>query len=110
MIKQSFIEWVYSLPSSMEIQELIVFFIAGSIGVFSHFLKKKFCKELTGSFYNYLVGDHPAYTILALSTFWATAFTYIFSGTIDSASWPTTIGLALTTGYSLDSVLNKGSK
>lgn len=95
---------------SMQFQELWVFLLVGFIGVFAHYAKKRLGKEIEGNFYKYLVGDHVGSTVTALSTLVGTALTYVFSGTIESASWSSIIGLAFTTGYALDSALNKSTK
>ena len=105
----SIFEWLSHLFVSIEFQELWVYLIAGSIGIFGHYLKKLLSKEVEGNFYQYLVGDHLANTITALSTFVVSAFTYVFTGAVNSASWPVLIGLALTTGYAIDSTINKST-
>lgn len=108
--QESIFLWINHFVHSMQFQELWVFLLVGFIGIFAHYAKKRLGKEIDSSFYKYLVGDHPASTITALSTFVGTALTYVFSGTIESASWSAIIGLAFTTGYAVDSALNKSTK
>lgn len=108
--QESIFVWLNTFVHSMQFQELWVFLLVGFIGIFAHYAKKRLGQEIEGSFYKYLIGDHPASTITALSTFIGTAITYVFSGTIESASWSAIIGLAFTTGYAVDSALNKSTK
>lgn len=108
--QESIFVWLTTFFQSMQFQELWVFILVGFIGIFAHYAKKRLGKEIEGSFFKYLIGDHPSNTITALSTLLGTALTYVFSGTIESASWSAIIGLAFTTGYALDSALNKSTK
>ena len=108
--QESVFVWLNTFFHSMQFQELWVFLLVGFVGIFVHYAKKRLGQEIEGSFFKYLVGDHPASTITAISTFIGTAVTYVFSGTIESASWSAIIGLAFTTGYAVDSALNKSSK
>lgn len=108
--QESVFEWFNHFIHSMQFQELWVFILVGFIGIFVHYAKKRLGNEIEGSFGKYLIGDHPSSTITAMFTFIGTALTYVFSGTIESASWSAIIGLAFTTGYAVDSALNKSTK
>lgn len=104
----SFIAWLISLFNGLQAQQLLVFLGMGFLGIYSHYFKKEFVGELSGGFYNYLVGDHPRQTLITLTSFLGSAIAYVFSGSMEGAEWSALVGLAFTTGYSLDSALNKG--
>ena len=101
------LEWVLA-PARLE--EFLVFILIGFVGIFCHYMRKVLSDEIKGTFYDYMVGDHKANTITAVTTFLSTAITYVFSGSVTNLSWQTLIGLAFTTGYTLDSIFNKGAK
>ena len=109
MMDQSILLWLASVVTPLKFQELAVFAIAGGSGMLSHYVKKVINKEIVPGLYNYLIGDHMKNTVAALSSFGTAMLAYVFSGTTDTTSWPAFIGLAFTTGYSLDSIINKGT-
>jgi hypothetical protein len=108
--QQSFIDWVVSQATSMHGQQLVVYLVVGFLGIFAHWLKNYLNDEYDKSFWHYLVGDKPKSTVVTLSSFIGSGLTYMYTGTIASASWPALLGLAFTTGYSFDSLLNKSTK
>lgn len=104
----SFFTWVLSTLNSMQTQQLLIYLVVGCFGIFAHYFKKWFTDEIEGSFYQYIVGDHPKETIITMLSFIGSSVAYIYSGAMVGSGWPAIIGLAFTTGYSLDSAFNKG--
>jgi len=105
----SFYDWVSVFFKSMEFQQLYIYIIFATLGMFGHYLKKSLSKEIQGSLYKYLFIDHPLSTFNSLSAIVVSACTYIFSGSTESIQWGPLIGLALTTGFSIDSIVNKST-
>ena len=105
----SFGTWVETSLHSIETQQLIIYLIIGFIGIFLHYLKLWVTQNVEGSFYKYLIGDHPRQTLVTMLSFVGSSIGYIYSGAMVGSGWPALIGLAFTTGYSLDSAFNKGN-
>lgn len=109
-INESFGAWVAGLFVGPTLQILVVYLVIGILGIFSHYLKKYLEEEISGSLWKYLYGDHPRRTLITLVSFIGSGIAYVFTGMTDGVTWPALIGLAFTTGYSFDSMFNKGEK
>ena len=107
---QEFFTWIHVAVSAPEFQQLYIFLVVGLVGIVAHFLKRKLEGELAGNFWNYLFGSYTGRTLTALGTFVGSAFTYVYTGAADGITWPALIGLAFSTGYMVDSSINKGTK
>lgn len=107
---QPFFPWLFSQITSIHSQQLGVYLVVGVIGMLAHWARLYLTGEYSQSFWYYLFGDQPKKTLLTLGTFVSSGFTYLFTGAVATASWPALMGLAFTTGYSLDSMLNRGTK
>lgn len=102
-----FIAWLVAIPATMAFQQFVVYVVFALIGMLFHYYKMKLNKEFNGTLYNYLIKEHPASTFNAVVAVLASGFTYVYSGTVDTITWNALIGLSLSTGYSIDSIVNK---
>ena len=102
-----FIDWMNIFIHSLSFQQLIVYNLAAFLGLYIHYWKKILSKEIEGSFNRYMFKDHPLYTFNAVIAIIVSSCTYIFSGSTASITWEALLGLAITTGYSIDSIVNK---
>lgn len=102
--------WVIAFVASMQFQQLLIYVAFGLIGALVHYYLKVIGGDIKNNLKLYLWGSHRSRTVTAFSTFLGSAFTYIFSGAVVGITWPALIGLAFTTGYALDSAINKGEK
>ena len=108
--QQPFFDWVYTLLSSNDTKILGVYLIVGFIGIFFHYFKQWMTNSINGNFWTYLIGDCPRHTAAMIMTFVGSGIAYVYSGALDSSSWLAILGVAFSTGYSVDSAVNKGSK
>lgn len=106
----TFFQWLNSLIHSLQGQQILVFWITGFVGMYFHYLVKALNKEIRWGFIKYLFGNYGGRTLTSLVTFMGSGVTYVFSGSVESLAWPTLLSLALTTGYAIDSAINKGDK
>lgn len=104
--KLSFLEW---LSMAVPLEQTAVFVVAGLAGMVGHYVKLWAAKEIDTCLWAYLTKENPRRTVLAVMGFMSAAATYALSGQLAETPWGTLIGAALTTGYSADSLLNKGS-
>lgn len=83
-----------------------LFFALSFVGMFSHAVKKYYNGQLSGSIYNYIFKNNKKRTIGAILTNIG-----VVGGLILAHQTPTEIGafiiLAMTTGYTSDSAVNK---
>jgi len=83
-----------------------LFFALSFIGMFSHAIKKYYNGQLSGSIYSYIFKNNKKRTIVAILTNLGAIGTLILAHQV-----PTEIGafivLAMTTGYTSDSAVNK---
>lgn len=84
-----------------------VFFGVGLLGMFAHFLKKWTRGEIAGGPIDYLV-SHPKHTVASILTFMGATAGLMASGQLDNLNLPVLVGLAFTTGWTIDSGINKG--
>lgn len=107
----SFVDWALLTLSSFQMQQFIVYCVFGIFGILAHYVKKYLNDEgsdsLSDHFFKYMVGDHPKRSVAMVLSFIGSGLAYVFSGATDGMTWVALIGLAFTTGYSLDSTVNK---
>lgn len=111
----SFFDWVILTLNSFQMQQFIVYCAFGILGIIGHYIKKYLNDdyseaELSEHFYQYMFGDHPKRTLAMVLSFIGSGLAYVFSGATDGMTWVALIGLAFTTGYSLDSTVNKNTR
>lgn len=101
-------------PASVDLKQIahpfFVFSAAGIVGMVGHYLKKWTRNEIQGSIVDYFVRDHGRASLAALGGFLGTAGTMALSHQLDGMNEAQTIFFGLTTGFSFDSGLNKGSQ
>lgn len=108
-VNEGFLSWISSLVAGHVIDQFSVFMVAGLIGIVSHFVKKKYIdKEITSSFWSYMLVEYPDRTLITFCSLLAACLTYLATGVVASTTWPALIGMAFTTGFSLNSSFNKG--
>lgn len=109
-VNSGFFEWVQQLAATHVIDQFTVFMAAGMIGIIAHFIKKKYIdKEITSGLWTYLLVEYPDRTLITFSSLLIACLTYLATGVVASTTWPALIGMAFTTGFSLNSSLNKGN-
>lgn len=104
-----FLPWIMSFLNSFEAQQLIVYLIVGIVGIFSHYIKGYLQEEITGSFFKYMTNDHPKRSLAMFLSFIGSGVIYVTSGATAGMGWAALLGLAFTTGYSIDSTVNKST-
>lgn len=92
------------------LHELAAFIAVGIVGAFAHWFKKWLLDEITGSLVDYLFRDHPKNTGLAMFTLVGLACAAWLAGQLDTLDVRALIALAFTTGFTVDSAVNKGAK
>lgn len=92
-----------------ELPTLLVFMSVGMLGMLGHFAKKRLRGEIQGSLFRYLFCDRPSATLLALLSFIAAGAALAGAGALNDLSVTSLVGLAFTTGYTVDSALNRGA-
>ncbi len=105
----SFFSWLIGLWSSYQLEQLIVYIIVGILGIVAHYIKQYLTENVKGSIYKYMVKDSPKRSLAMILTFIGSAIGYVLSGATDGMTWASLIGLAFTTGYSLDSSINRST-
>lgn len=88
----------------------ILFLVCGAVGATCHYLKKWLRDEIKGSLTRYLFKSHPKETVMSLLTFLGAACTLHLGGQLADLSAQALIMLAFTTGYTVDSAVNKGGE
>ncbi|RCS59708.1 hypothetical protein [Parvibium lacunae] len=102
--------WAWSAPA-LDLpspRNLIIFTVAGMVGMLAHFYKKKMRGEIAGNLADYLVRDHADATLLMLLTFAGTAATMWLTGQLVMSDGAL-IALAFNSGWAIDSGVNKGA-
>lgn len=85
-----------------------VFLVCGAVGASCHYLKKWLRDEIQGSLIRYLVVSHPKDTVLSVMTFFGAACAMHLGGQLAELTAQALIMLGFTTGYTVDSAVNKG--
>lgn len=86
--------------------DFLVFFFLGVAGMVGHWAKRWVRLETDKTLWSYLFRDSPRYTLYAFLTYVGAVLSMVIFGDIDFAS-KEALGLAFTTGYSIDSAINK---
>jgi len=90
-------------------QDFAVFFVVGAIGMLSHWLKRHLRRQTTSTLFEYLFVNHARYTWSAVMAYVGAVFALALGGMSDFGSTEA-LGLAWTTGYSVDSLVNKDNE
>ena len=86
--------------------ELYLFYLAGIAGMLTHWSKLWIRNETDAGLWEYLFVAHPRYTLYAFLTYTGAVATMVFGGDIDFTTREAFL-LAVSTGYSVDSAVNK---
>lgn len=97
-----------ALTAHSEAGRLAIFTGVAVSGMFAHFTKKWLRGEITGDPVAYFVRDYPKRTLAAFATLMGTVVAMFLSNQLVGMEMKPMIMLALTTGYAVDSVANKG--
>lgn len=85
----------------------VVFYLAGLFGMVNHYTKKWARGEYKGSLWSYMCTDNPKSSLLAITSYIGTAAAIASTGALEAMNLGPLIGLGFTTGYTVDSVVNK---
>ena len=77
-------------------------------GMLAHYVKKWLRGEIAGDLVTYFVRDYPKRTFGAVATLMGTVVAMFLSNQLDGMDIKPMLMLALTTGYAVDSIANKG--
>lgn len=87
----------------------LVFYVCGLAGMVAHYTKKWARGEYRGNLWAYLVADNPRATLAAVITYAGTAAGVVATGTLHGMDLATVAALGFTTGFALDSAINKAT-
>jgi hypothetical protein len=91
------------------LQNALIFAAAGIAGMFGHYWKAWYRKEIAGNLLDYLFRDNPRATAASFSGVIAAAATAWFTGTLDDLTLKPLLMAGFTAGFTLDSTLNKST-
>lgn len=104
-----------SLPIAMaaaepvsQIDNEMVFVIAGFCGMGLHYVKKKGRREVRSGMLEYFLIESPGRTASAVIAFTTAATAVLMTGQVETMSTITAVMCGLTTGWTCNSALNKG--
>ena len=97
-----------ALAADTENERLAIFAGAAVVGMIAHFLKKWFRDEITGDLVKYFFRDYPKRTFAAVATLMGTVVVVFLTNQLTGMDIRPMLMLALTTGYTVDSIANKG--
>jgi hypothetical protein len=100
---------VSELGTPDDFQRLGVFTGAALAGSFGHYLKKWVRGEIVGSLYRYLFVDHPRATVSMVFTLLGTVGGMFLAKQVQTLDLSQLLALSITTGYTVDSVTNRGA-
>lgn len=86
----------------------ILLILASLAGALGHYLKKWARGEIIGNLLQYLAVDYPKSTVAMLMTLAGAVAAILASGVLHGMDAWTIAGLGFTTGYTIDSAVNKG--
>ena len=78
------------------------------VGMLAHFAKKWLRGEIAGDLVTYFFHDYPKRTLAAVATLMSTVVAMFLSDQLSGMDIKPMLMLALTTGYAVDSIANKG--
>jgi len=90
------------------LQSLLIFAGAAGVGMLAHYVKSWAKGEITGNLVDYLFRDNPRATVLSLGGVLAAVATTFATGTLTGMSLQQLLLSGFTTGFAIDSTLNKG--
>ena len=89
-----------------ELDSVLMFYLIGLLGMLAHWAKRWLRSETKTSLWAYLFTTKPKYTAYALLTYTGAVFFSALTMDLNFASKEALL-LALTTGYTIDSAINK---
>lgn len=111
---ESLWHFLSQLPGTVEAQQLYALLIFGVIGMFAHYFVKWIQGEISGNLLDYLFRQEPRRTVLSLVALIGSSFTLVVSPVLMPndvfIGWGAVLWMAVTTGYGIDSVANKGDR
>lgn len=85
----------------------IAFYVAGFAGMFAHYVKKWTKGEYAGNLWAYLFADNPRASLAAIITYVGAAAAVVATGSIGGMTIAQVIAAGFTTGFAIDSAVNK---
>jgi hypothetical protein len=84
-----------------------VFYACGFAGMVAHYAKKWTRGEINLSLFEYMVKDNPKASVAAVCTCLGATTAIVATGTLHGMDIPTVAALGFTTGFAIDSAVNK---
>jgi hypothetical protein len=85
----------------------LMFYLAGILGMLAHYTKRWARGQYAGNLWAYLFADHPRASLAAVITYTGAAATVLATGSIDGMKLAQIAALGFTTGYAIDSAVNR---
>lgn len=92
-----------------DINQLLIYALAGLIGAVSHYVIKWGHGEIEGSLFAYVFRDHVRESVLAVMAFAGTALTAYLMDQLQGVPVKQLLLIGFGAGYVIDSGLNKGA-
>jgi len=112
---ESLWHFLLALPSTMEAQIWYALLLGGAIGMIGHYIRGRSTGNLSGSPIDYFVRDNPWRSIATAGAVAAELFAEIGTGIFTTSTgqfvgWGIVLMMGLKSGYSIDSLVNKGTR
>lgn len=104
-IDEDFFHFLRNIPW----QEVWVTWVFLLLGATMHWLKKVTTNEASLNLLRYCFTDSPGRTVLTAITLLGAEVTLVTTGTAQGMTWPSLMYTAFVTGFSANSLTNKGS-
>lgn len=89
---------------------VLLFYLAGLLGMLGHYTKKWARGQYAGNLWAYLIADNPRASLASVITYLAATTGVVATGTLDTMDFATALGLGFVTGYTVDSAVNSTSR
>ena len=99
---------INTLLNPADSERLLVFTLVALGGMVFHYIKRWVRGEIPGGLLRYFFRDYPRQTAAAFGTLLGTIGTMFLTGQLSGLELNQLILMAVTTGYTVDSVTNKG--
>lgn len=110
-IKGTFFDYARQMLSSTMLSQWAVLVVAGIFGVCGNYAYKWLTEQIGGSLWTYLFVDYPKRTALAFCVYIGWTVFITSTGIVgDWTTWGALINLGLTTGFSIDALVNKARR
>lgn len=110
-VKGTFFEYLRTMIASTMIAQWTVLVVAGVLGVCANYAYKWLTEQIAESLWKYLFTDFPRRTLLSFAVYAGWTVIAISTGLVsDSMPWGALINLGVTTGFSVDALVNKAQR